>query len=161
MKARGKLLLTVIAFVFYSGVSRGGSADGPFVIWLDTTQSSESTKVIKENFNIKKDKCGQPSAIVFLKSHPKWVSQEFVKHAIFYNEKKSISKLNKYLKTPFLDADLGFDGIMVYRENPDPIIYYFRSGENTVRTIKSAKPSDRENFWAAFCIALPESTQSP
>jgi len=93
-----------------------------------------------------------------MRAKPAAVTRELVHNAMIVKNKDAIASLNNLLKLPFDDATDGFDGIVVYADEPQPMLYSLTAGKKKIQHDVVAKPV---HIKGAFCNVIPAPVRKP
>lgn len=136
-----------------------GTVEGPYIVWMNLSKEpAEVDNKIRNYLNHGDDLCWNNDALIFMRSKPPEVSRELVTLSIIKQEPKAIAKLNRILKKPFGEASGGFDGIVVYSDQPEPKMYSLTTGH---RQVKSESINSQKELELSLCILMPEIIRKP
>ncbi|MEQ6341570.1 MAG: hypothetical protein M3A44_07915 [Gammaproteobacteria bacterium] len=154
-----KKSLLIIAALFACLNAFAGSVEGPYIVWVNLSKEpSEVDNKIRNYLNHGDDLCWNNDALIFMRSRPPEISKELINSAIIKHETKAIAKLNRILKKPFGEANDGFDGIIVYGDQPKPKMYSLTTG---LRQVKSESINSKKELEISLCILMPEIIRKP
>ncbi len=151
-----KIIFLFFGFQIYA---HAGSVEGPHLIWFNLSKSPAIMDAILADL-IKSDPpiCWDDGLILFMHAKPAAVTRELVHSAIVVKNKDAIASLNNLMKLPFEDAKDGFDGIVVYADEPQPMLYSLTVGTKKIQHDVVAKPV---HIKGAFCNVIPATVRKP
>lgn len=138
-----------------------GSVEGPYVIWINASDNKNIDNVIKYKINNNKINCGHPEFIIFMNTRPALITTKLTSKALIHNKYDAKIRLNRLLKQSFEDIQDGFDGVILYSDNPRPILYSITTGSTKVLKVNIANPADKNEVWNGFCFSQPSITRNP
>ena len=173
MKILKKLVqLCTCVLVCWPVVAAAGSVGTLHVLWVNLDVVDKN----KDNVILNAIETGCPEMndelIVYIKKRPPQLTNELAAKAFVNNDAAAINKLKRALVT-FRDENLpgpkgdqikGIDGIMVYRDKPQPVLMSLTTPRYRNKKIFSAslkKPFDADDFQEKFCSLLPDLTRKP
>lgn len=141
-------------------IAHAGSVEGPYVIWVNLSGERATTDAIVKNFLDSGDTtCWNDSAIMFMRSKPKNLTEQTVKQALIENNPSAQKKIQKILTTKFGDAENGFDGIIAYTDHPTRSMFSMtRSSKKIERDFEIKNTSQ---IPGALCNVMPDVKRAP
>jgi hypothetical protein len=137
--------------------SNAGFAGGPYFLFVNTSNNKKIDEIINKKISERED-CSKPD--MQLIDTPDWISQELINKAMVAGDKKAISKLDTLIRKKHPDYSMqGFDGIILYREDPLPQFSNFVRGRKVILKDRLAKSADDDAIWKAFCLMVPPITR--
>jgi hypothetical protein len=160
MKMKSIKLLSACALLSVQTLASAGSVDGPYVVWMNLSGSPDAAdQRIRQFVNSGKAECWNSEAVLFMRDKPKTITPALVTRALIDSDKAAIKEVNKLLKRGHGEmATGGFDGVVVYTDQPKPAVYSLTTGERKVVQVSLAQAKDLET---SFCKVLPMITRAP
>ena len=140
-----------------------GSVDGPYLVWMNLAQQPGPVDARIRNYvNSGKSECWNSQALLFMRSKPKAITPALVAKALLKQDRKAIAQLNQILGTGFGDeATAGFDGIVVYTDQPSPRLISLTTGKRKVDSMLVESLTKKDELELSFCVVRPDTVRQP
>ncbi|MES2674568.1 MAG: hypothetical protein V4660_10025 [Pseudomonadota bacterium] len=152
--------LFCFAFLFAHGFAVAGSADGPYVVWMNLARDPAPVDLRIKTIT-GDEGCGfkDRNGILFMRIKPEYITKELVERGLVNREPAAIAELNQLLSKPFDLADEGFDGIQVYTDKPTPHIHTLTKGNQRIKS-RPININDEGDLESTFCNESPRITRA-
>lgn len=163
--------MLLVGSVFLTS-ARAGWADGPYVVWVNYSQSPDRIDFIIKNLFNEHDSCidYNRNPIFYMKARPEGITNDLVYKALFNKNENAQADLYNLLvayagKSKWDESQLvsGLDGVVAYFPLPKPHLMSFSFNKQTLKyKIKTRyiKSFDQVNLVrTALCDVMPEITR--
>lgn len=158
-----KTAIAALTLLFAQSLTSAGSVEGPYIVWVNLAANPDPVnQELSAYLEQRHDDCWQYGGVLVGRDRPKQITIELVRKAILERDKPAIARLNKLLKQPN-DARYsdGFDGIMVYTDQPKPTLYSMTVGPKKIRFAEIHPEKYPQYLGTKFCKIAPPITRSP
>lgn len=94
---------------------------------------------------------------MFMREKPPEITKELIRSAIYYRNKIDLKKLNKILRSPYGEAEDGYDGLIVYSDEKTPKYYSLTAGSKEIKIIEI----EMKDVEIGVCASLPTIIRKP
>lgn len=151
---------SLVIFLFFTSLSHAGSVEGPYVIWVNLSSEKIAVDSVVKSFLDRGDTtCWNSSAIMFMRSKPKALTEQLVRQALIENTPTAQRKIQKILATGFGDAENGFDGIIAYIDHPRRSL--FSMSRSCSRVEHDFEINSINQIPGALCNVMPDIKRAP
>ena len=138
-----------------------GSVSGPLVIFVDFSKSQAIKKIVDSESNSGVMKCADPSTEIYFDHRPFGMNEKLVREGIIGKNKAAIRKLDRMLKASDGTIKHGYDGIVVFVQEPKPKFVTMVAGATPPIETKVKNMNDFPGVIESLCEALPPITRKP
>jgi hypothetical protein len=160
-----KTSAAIAACLFVSANALAGMVDGPYVIWINLSAQPEGVDgKMRQMLDYKSSACWDRDRgpILFMRSKPAAINPALATRALLKREPAALGQLQALLKRRFGDeAPEGFDGIVVYADQPAPRMLGLTTGRARIGSATVDPAKGGPGLLASYCAVLPPITRRP
>lgn len=156
-----KKILVAISLSSLHVYACAGAVSGPLVVFVDFSKSQAIKKIFDSESQAGMVKCADPTTELYFDHRPTGMNEKLVREGIVGKNKAAIRKLDRMLKTGDVNAKHGYDGIVVFVEEPKPKFVTLVTGASPPIETKVKKMTDFSGVIESLCEALPPITRKP
>ena len=144
-------------------IAHAGSVEGgPHVIWINLSAlPGPIDQRIKAYLDSDAMACASEGAITFMRKNPAAITPDLVERAMLKRDPLALKTLRRLITIPFGDAHNGFDGVVVYTDQPSPRMLALTHDVKQIDLRKIASPTAAGVLEAAFCAIRPPIARAP
>ncbi len=157
-----KTAIAALALLLAQSAATAGSVDGPYIVWVNLAANPGPVNQELAAYLKAGAACWHNGGALFGSNRPRAITAELVRKAVLERDKPAIRQLNKLLTQPSeVIGGEGFDGIVVYSDQPKPTLYSMTVGVHKIRFAYIHPEKFPQYLGTKFCKIAPPITRSP
>jgi hypothetical protein len=140
--------------------AHAGSVEGPYIVWMNLARAPQpADQAIQAFVDADRSLCWNDQALLYMRQRPAAITPELVRRAVLQRQGAAQRRLRALMKQPFGEVP-GFDGVMVYTDQPQPRIASL-GWRGPVQAEDVRSPTGELAWGATFCRLLPPIVRGP